>query len=294
VGANGDALRLFVTEDAVTRVFGRQENVGGASFPQTRTAATYDAILAIDGNNAAREVPLPALTATFPMVEMFSDGSILVVAPRCEFRAGQGELNAGVYNAGGAKTEEFLRGDGIQHVQVDRQDRIWVGYFDEGVYGNFGWGAGDGPPPTGASGLACFNRIGTKLWEYEAPEELGPIDDCYALNVSELGTWAYYYSDFPLVRVDQQTMGVTAWRTPGDGGSAFATDGKRALLYGGYDRQKNPCRLLDLKGNSADLIAEVSLAVPEGAGSEIIIGRGKQLHFVGGDDWHVFSVDAVP
>ncbi|MFI7578403.1 hypothetical protein [Micromonospora sp. NPDC049497] len=59
--------------------------------------------------------------------------------------------------------------------------KLWVGYFDEGVYGNFGWG-GPGPAPIGATGIARFTETLHPEWHFPT-DDLSPIDDCYALNV---------------------------------------------------------------------------------------------------------------
>jgi hypothetical protein len=49
-------------------------------------------------------------------------------------------------------------GDGVARVRVARSGHVWVGYFDEGVYGNYGWGGGGGgPAPLGAPGLVRFS-----------------------------------------------------------------------------------------------------------------------------------------
>src|SRR5262249_4405358 len=157
---------------------------------------------------------------------------------------------------------------------IDARDRIWVGYYDEGVYGNFGWGNAQGSAPIGAAGLLCFDRSGKKIWEYDAPEDVGTIDDCYALNVSSSGVWAYHYSDFPLVRVDCETMDLSTWSTPGHGGGALATNGEAVLLYGGYDTQRGTCRLFELRHGAALLRADVSLVLPEGSVADpLVIGR---------------------
>lgn len=74
---------------------------------------------------------------------------------------------------------EFLLGDGISHVQSDANGNIWTGYFDEGVFGNYGWAT-----PAGAAGLSCFTKSGEKIWGYEAPAGFDQIDDCDALNVA--------------------------------------------------------------------------------------------------------------
>ncbi len=72
----------------------------------------------------------------------------------------------------------------IGHVQAATDGTIWVGYGDEGIFGNFGWG-GPGPAPIGARGIVQFSPSLDVVWEYPRSDSsnLEPIDDCYALNV---------------------------------------------------------------------------------------------------------------
>ncbi len=67
---------------------------------------------------------------------------------RAELRKdGTYDLNGRVFGPDGALRREFLLGDGIQDVQTTAEGDIWVSRFDEGVYGNLGWGGrGDDPP----------------------------------------------------------------------------------------------------------------------------------------------------
>jgi len=96
-------------------------------------------------------------------------------------RRGRARTQRVVYDEDGLLVREFLLGDGIQDVQATEDGKIWVSYFDEGVYGNFGWGNPGGPSPIGASGLIRFDRAGAIEWEFDPPANVEPIDDCYAL-----------------------------------------------------------------------------------------------------------------
>jgi hypothetical protein len=46
-----------------------------------------------------------------------------------------------MYDAQGRPSQGEVFGDDIAHVQATDTGEIWVGYFDEGVYGNYGWGS---------------------------------------------------------------------------------------------------------------------------------------------------------
>lgn len=126
---------------------------------------------------AARTIDLPELDVTFPHVDMFPDGKVLVAGARCSWRGdGDFDLNGIVFDPGTGHVSRILLGDGINSVQVDALGRIWVAYSDEGIFGNFGWGD-PGPAPIGAAGLACFSERGEKIWDYPANAE-HMISDC--------------------------------------------------------------------------------------------------------------------
>ncbi|MFP3381434.1 hypothetical protein SB767_34510, partial [Bacillus sp. SIMBA_069] len=56
-------------------------------------------------------------------------------------------------------------GGGIRHLQATSTGEIWVGYSDEGVYGNYGWNH-PGPETPGCWGIARFDTSLTKVWDY--------------------------------------------------------------------------------------------------------------------------------
>jgi hypothetical protein len=293
VGLNGDVIRLLVEQKSSDALVARMEQPGWASFPKTHTDTGYSSIVAVSGPSGSRETHLSGMTATFPKVEILPDGKILVVASRCyRYPDGTPELNARIYNSDGVERQKFLLGDGISHVQSDVNGNIWVGYFDEGVYGNFGWQHADGP--FGASGLSCFDASGQKIWDFEPPDGFDQISDCYALNVSKTGVWAYYYTDFPIAFVGSDFR-VRCWNSELAGGQAFAVTSERVLLYGGYGDRRTACSLLQLGDGVAKLIAEVSLVLPqevELAKSQVIC-RNEGLHVFCGDDWYFFSIDSL-
>jgi hypothetical protein len=182
-------------------------------------------------------------------------------------------------------------GDGIEHVQADRAGRLWVGYFDEGIFGNFGWGTPGGATPVGVAGFVCYDRYGSKLWEFQPPQEFERIADCYALNVAEESVWACYYMDFPIVRIDSQRR-IKVWTTSLSGPRELAVSGDAVLAYGGYGEKRQDCELLRLMDAKAEHVARVALHLPHSLdpnGSKVI-GRGPFLHVFTSDEWYVFRV----
>lgn len=290
ISSHGEALQLWVPADAQGNVFEYYKDAGGARFAKTRTEKPYSGTATVTTANGTRVIDIAGLVATFPTMQMFADDHLLVVAPRClRHTDGTFESNARIYRPDGTGQTEFSLGDGIQHLQCDLLGRIWVAYFDEGVYGNNGWG-GD-IVPIGAAGLVCFDRLGQRLWEFNPPKRLDWISDCYVLNVADNAVWACYYTGFPIVRIDSQFQ-IQAWRSDLSGPSQLAVAGDMVLAYGGD--KANECWLLRLSDEIAERVSEVKLRLPDGfdldAGT--VIGRDRFLPVFANQLWFRFEVPA--
>jgi hypothetical protein len=289
----GTLVRLLVPEKALNSVFGRTVHHSFASFPKTHTQDDFSAVLTTAGTASSQNVSIGGLRVTFPQVEILPNGDILIVATRCQrLSDGRVEMNARVYDPSGLLKREFLLGDGISHVQADAQGKIWVGYFDEGVYGNFGWQRDGGP--FGAAGLSCFRDDGKRIWDFKPPDGFDTISDCYALNACSNGVWVYYYTDFPFAYIDANRR-IRCWKNEIAGARTFAVGKNSVLLFGGYDTERDACRLLRLGDDQAEQIAKVSLVLPTGVELSkcIVIGREASLHVLSDDVWHQFSIDSV-
>lgn len=104
---------------------------------------------------------------------------LLLVCARCRYRGpGDADRNGRVYNRDGQLTRELLLGDGIKGVQATTGGVVWTSYFDEGIFGNFGW-----EQPIGSSGLIAWDSSGRRLYEFEPIPPLDWMCGCYALNV---------------------------------------------------------------------------------------------------------------
>ncbi len=118
VGLQGDVSRFLIRNESAHLPSGRIEQAGFASFPRSRAEHPYDAILSITDVHSTYEIELRDLTDTFPLIQLLPDGNVLVVSTRCRrYSDGTHELNARIYDSQGQRHEEFLLGDGIQHVQ---------------------------------------------------------------------------------------------------------------------------------------------------------------------------------
>lgn len=206
-------------------------------------------------------------------VDVFSDGTILLVQSRCEKQGAVIERNARIYNQNGQLISAFTLGDGIEQMQIDESDTIWVGYFDEGIFGNFGW-----EKPIGSDGLIAFDKNGEKLWGAKKFS----IMDNYALNVSNSEQiHFYYYDDFKIVTLNAKHKVESTYRIEGETSIhqfAFDQNGLIGLAYGNelirYRKkgrtysQKEKIQLVDILGKR--IIGPVYL-------------RGKYIYALGKD-----------
>lgn len=128
-----------------------------------------------------------------------TQNGFLLLGSRCYYIAeGQSEKNAIFTDLNGQILDMFCFGDGISHVIADSHDRITTGYFDEGIYGNYGWNS-----PIGSSGLVSWNLKGKQIWE----NDRYGISDVYVMNIDDFDNiWFYYYTDFQLMKTNFETF----------------------------------------------------------------------------------------
>jgi hypothetical protein len=199
-------------------------------------------------------------------VQPLEDGWLL-----SEARGGRATL----YNRVGESRESIDLGDAIKDVQTTADGKIWVSYFDEGVYGG-GIGA--------QQGLVCFDAAGTPIFKYfdfAEQNKLPFIDDCYALNVAgNEETWLSYYSAFPLVSIKNFQLD-RAWKDFGCMHGAFGITSDAVIFPKCYTR---------LNGEKSQLFRRTLTASPETERieavdqDEIVIDRflratGRGSHF---------------
>jgi hypothetical protein len=230
---------------------------------------------------ASQTIALPELDLTFPKVDVFPDGRILVAGPRSSWRGRDDfDLNGAIIRPETGQVTRILLGDGISSMQIDSVGRIWVGYFDEGVFGNFGWGGANGPTPIGAAGLVCFSEAGEKIWQF--PEGLSHwIADCYALNVSGSSATIFFYTDFPVCRVDSG-YGLTFYKTDLAGCHSLAVSETQALFSGQYNDPPDTAYLGKFMPDRLSSIRKLRLLMPDGSprsGGQLIARGNSLYHF---------------
>ncbi|MFD1537449.1 hypothetical protein [Nonomuraea guangzhouensis] len=285
-GPEGELVVAWASQDNADALAARTISPGGASFPDSRTAALVSVHVATYRPHLARTVPIAEQSLAHSHVQPLPDGGVLLVGARCRWRNGAAESNAAVYDADGKLLREGVFGDGIADVQTTLSGDIWVSYFDEGVFGNFGWGEAGTPAPIGSPGLIRFRSDLGLAWRYPYDGEFGAISDCYALNVTGDEAWAYYYTDFPIVRV--RAAAIAGWPTEVRGAHALVVVDDRVALVGGYNEHRHRVISGSIRGEAFSADRPTRLVMPDGRPvprTATILGRGNELHVVAGTSW---------
>jgi len=268
------------------------EQPGWAVFPKTRPDAPQSyRVLGYDGRTADCIVDFVAREEKYNIhfVQPLFDGFLLACA-RSHWRSELDiEHNGRLYSRTGQLERELILGDGIEDLQVTARDRIWAGYFDEGVFGNFGW-----KQPLGASGLVAWDSAGTVMYEFAPPPGLDAMDWCYAINApSDSDLWCFCATNFPLVHIHESQV-VGSWQLPVTASDAFAISDTGALLRGGYN-ESHTYHLCTFAPDTLRLAATFSLVsgARDPISADRVVGRGDRLFLLAGRDIYRVSVSDV-
>ncbi|WP_125641108.1 hypothetical protein [Nonomuraea sp. WAC 01424] len=285
-GPEGELLVMWATRENAEALTAVTVVPDWASFADSRTAAPVSAHVSTYRPHLVRTVSIAEQSLAHSHVQPLPDGGVLLVGARCHWRDGVAESNAAVHDADGKLLRAGVLGDGIADVQTTLSGDIWVSYFDEGVYGNHGWGEEDGPAPIGSPGLIRFRPDLDPAWRYPYDGEFDAISDCYALNVTGDEAWAYYYMDFPIVRV--RADAIAGWSTEVEGARALVVADDRVVLVGGYGEHRNRVVTGSIQGETLLADRPARLVMPDGQPvprTATRVGRGSELHVVVGRRW---------
>ena len=95
-------------------------------------------------------------TMNFHFIRPVPDGSFLLLGARCVYSEKNGpEKNAVFTDREGNVLRELTFGDGIQDCIVRNDGMIITSYFDEGIFGNYGW-----EEPIGSCGVCAWTTDG--------------------------------------------------------------------------------------------------------------------------------------
>ena len=298
VGPAGEAVAVWTTPQGREAVTSTTVSAAGASFPDPGAARPVTARITMHTPELAAVTRIADLALAHISVQPMPGGRFLLAGARCRWRPDGPDRNAVLYDADGQVVSEHVLGDGIAHVLATSTGQVWAGYFDEGIYGNYGWGRADSQEPVGAYGIVRFSPDLEPAWHYPKYTEVGPWDavsDCYALNVDDTSAWACYDADFPVVRI--RDGAVTGWHNDIKGASALAVAGSRVALFGGYGPDHDRLAVTELDAGHARPGGEYRIVLPDGtplAPGTQVIGRGPRLHFLTGSDWYQLDIGDIP
>lgn len=247
-------------------------------FPKSRLDGPVDYIVVRSCGRDVQTMTVADVSVVVSFVQP-CPGGVLLAGSRCYWRPEGPEQNAFVVDWKGNIERQLTIGDGVQDVRVTASGQVWASYFDEGVFGNYGWG-NPGPTPIGASGLVEFDPSGEVRFTYDnAAARTGSICNAYAINLAADGAvWVYFYTEFPLVSV--RAGAYRRWKFGIAGARALAVRDGQALLFG--DREQRCLgRIVSLEGDSATVTEEVLINGADGESLDKAwaYGRGEGLFF---------------
>ena len=242
-------------------------------------------MLAFHPDGWSSEIFIQNKNDNFDLVQPLGDG-ILLGTRRCKYAGDATEGNGCLFDNAGQYVGRILLGDGIADLQTTTSNEIWVSYHDEGIYGNLGW-----RKPIGHAGLLRFDTEGKVCYRFDGAAGLGPIDDCYCLNVlNEREAWCCYYSQFSIVKICDDRI-ERHWNSTVKGSSGFSVWRDIVAMQGGYE--SDDWRLVDVSG--VDAVAEgeaITFRTPEGLplAAKFARARGSAIWFVVGEDIYRFDL----
>lgn len=229
-------------------------------------------------NNETRIMEIPNVSYPYAFAQPIDENWLLVSS-----RIGKDESlikNATIYDVQGNVLDTFTIGDAIEDVQTTKKSDIWVSYYDE----------------SSDYSLSCFNKQGALIIDFidfvkQSNNEIPYIDDCYALNVtSDESVYTYYYSDFPLVKIEKDNFEIFN-NIPVKGSHAFAIMNNFVLFNKGYNEEgkihlysiNNKClqsfNLLNLKGEILNYDDSVA--------------RGNKFYFAKDKDIYLLKLEDI-
>lgn len=217
----------------------------------------------------------------FHFIQPIKDKILLLGARTMQYQNGEIEQNAVFFTRQGKKISETCFGDGIEDCIVMEDGRIITSYFDEGVFGNFGW-----DQPIGSSGLIMWNKSGNIVWK----NTKYTILDCYAMNLDERNhLWFYYYDDFQLVDTDFRKDRVYQPDIEGSTSFLIMKSHQGIIMDGGYGKHIH-LKMLKLLGNHLGNPVDINVLYQEQklqieqywfrSAKAVFLDKQYQLYFV--------------
>lgn len=231
IGNSGEIYHLFRKQVPLR---GRSESGVGYALTQSEPHAYR---LQLWKNGAITEHDLGTHEQIFHGYRAMGEDCGLLFNVRCHYNNGEVEKNGIIYDLTHKKILRGITlGDGIASVKTSPSHKIWCTFFDEGIYGNFGWGGK--VEPLGHSGLVAFDEYGKKLYDYPLPYANGEkvpgynyplVDECYVLNVIDEDAWVCP-AEGNIIRVSENKT-IEWWNIPESVHGAHAAIQNRQALF---------------------------------------------------------------
>lgn len=279
-------LALIRTRTAVHAEYQRWWSAVNSDSPDLRLPTFWNDDVRLSVFNGGAETDVVAVpSGSYPIVDRTADGRWLIASSRAE----EGEANARIYSGDGAEEQAFPMGDGIENLLCAPDGTVWVGYFDEGV---FGGPNRDGSWPVSSGGIVQFDAGGKPCWLFnEHVQNTRAVADSYAMTLSGSALWACYYTDFPIVRVERGK--AKFWANDIAGAKAVAVKDDVVVLAGGYGDETSRIAVVRLERGAARHIGSLSFAASPAGSAGMVQGRGSIMHVVADGLWSKFSVHRV-
>src|SRR5580704_11808232 len=157
VGPAGEVVAVWTIPEDLEAVTSATVSPAGARFPDPAAARPVAVRITVHTPELAAVTPIADLTLAHISVQPMPGGRFLLAGARCRWRRDGPDRNGVLYDADGQVLCESVLGDGISHVLATSSGQVWIGYFDEGIYGNYGWGQDGTEEPVGAYGIVLFS-----------------------------------------------------------------------------------------------------------------------------------------
>ncbi len=216
------------------------------SFPKNKSDKENTFSVHWFENETWSTINLAPTFQNFHHVQPLQNGIWIAIRSRSN---GINDHNAYIYSQSGEIMSTFYVGDGVEHAQTGDDGKIWISYFDEGIFGD---------QPYGHFGLVAFNQNGKLEFNYKN-DWGGPvpaIDHCYALNVIDSNNvWCYYidHTPFSLVHLVSGEIKRCFSELTIHGSHAIAANNNAVYLAGSYDARDHLYRL-DLQDKTIETL----------------------------------------
>jgi len=237
-------------------------------------------IWVFDGDNSHIAISFQLLEP-YSIIDRFPDGGWLVSNTISNENG-----NTRILRPDGTEERRIELGTHIRHIKIDDSGLIWVGWGDQGIFGNDNWSVPELKEPPSSKGIAAFDSRGTLI----KSAAIGTIAECYALNIFNDEAWSCTYMDFPIWQMKNDRQKI--WPSDLLGTKAIAVSYPFVMAAGGYRGNVNRLVLLRLDKDQAQQLAQWRTTAISNVAidQKMIDGRGKYLHAITGQIWHQWNV----